>query len=493
MPLSSGRLSYEELLKRLSGLEKTMEQQAARILELETLLASKDMRIAELEAELAKARKTSRNSSKPPSSDITRPPSDTQRPRGRRKKRTIGGQEGHPKHEPDLTLADADRIVDLRADQIRGPSPKDLVPAPDLQPKILFQYELVPQPIELTAYVAHPYRQRQTGEVHFAPFPPEVEAAGILGPRLTALAACLKGALHASYTGAQRLLGFLGISVCRATLCNKIKRVSAALGFAHGELLAALPEEERLNIDETGHKDNPFGKPADHPKHWIWVFAAAAFTVFKIFSSRSTDVLREVLGADCEALIGSDFYSAYKCFMKEAHIKVQFCWAHLIREIKFLSESPDKVTANYGGRLLKLCRLIFHLQHRRKALGEERFRRRMRRLKDIFLATGRRCAASGAQDMVERLRDYGQDYFLFLENPQVEPTNNLAEREGRHCVIDRRITQGTRGCAGQRWCERIWTALATCARQKRDAFAFLTESIRTYYAKQPQPSLLPQK
>jgi transposase len=117
----------------------------------------------------------------------------------------------------------------------------------------------------------------------------------------------------------------------------------------------------------------------------------------------------------------------------------------------------------------------------------------MRRLKDQFLATGRRCAASGAQDMVARLRDYGQDYFLFLENPQVEPTNNLAEREGRHCVIDRRITQGTRGSAGQRWCERIWTALATCARQKRDAFVFITESIRAYYAGQPQPSLLPQK
>lgn len=479
MTVSSGQPSYEELLKRLAALE--------------ILLSERDKRIAELEAELAKARKTSRNSSKPPSSDITRPPSDTRRPSGRRKKRTIGGQEGHPKHESGLTLGDADQVVDLHADRIPGPSPKDLVPAPDLQPKILFQYELVPQPIELTAYVAHPYRHRQTGEVHFAAFPPEVEAAGILGPRLTAFAACLKGALHASYTGAQRLLGFLGISVCRATLCNKIKKVSAALGFAHGELLAALPEEERLNIDETGHKDHPFGKPVDHPKHWIWVFAATAFTVFKIFSSRSTDVLREVLGADCEALIGSDFYSAYKCFMKEAHIKVQFCWAHLIREIKFLSESPDKVTANYGGRLLKLCRLIFHLQHRRKALGEEVFRRRMRRLKDIFLATGRRCQAGSARDMVARLRDYGQDYFLFLENPQVEPTNNLAEREGRHCVIDRRITQGTRGSAGQRWCERIWTALATCARQKREALAFITESIRTYYAGKPQPSLLPQK
>lgn len=484
------RPSYKDLLRRLSELEKTVAQQAARICELEGLLVLKDQQSARLEADLAKARKTSHNSSKPPSSDITKPPAHQKRNGGRPRKRSIGGQKGHPKHESGLTLADADQIVDLRAAQIRGPSPKDLVPAPDIQPKVLFQHELVAKPIELTAYVAHPYRDRQTGEIHFPAFPPAVEEAGILGPRLTAFAACLKGSLHASYTGAERLLGFLGVDVCRATLCNKIQKVAAALSFASGELLAALPQEGSLNIDETGHKDNPFDKPVGHPKHWIWVFAATAFTVFKIFGSRSTGALREVLGRNCKAIAGSDFYSAYKCFMKEASIKVQFCWAHLIRDIKFLSESADRVTANYGGRLLKLCKLIFHLQHRRRKLGEEVFRRKMRRLKDLFLATGRRCAAPGAQDMVLRLKDYGEEYFLFLENPHIEPTNNLAEREGRHCVIDRRITQGTRGSAGQRWCERIWTILATCARQKRDAFAFVVDSVRTFYAGRTQPSLL---
>jgi len=461
--------------------------------ELAALVKRLEARIAELEGQLAAAKKNSSNSSKPPSSDIAKPPADPTHSGSRRKKRNVGGQEGHPKHEADLAIDDADHVVDLRDDQIPEATSRDLVAAPDLKPKVLFQNELVERPIELTAYVAHPYRDRSTGEVFYAPFPREVEAAGILGPRLTAFAACLKGGIHASYTGAEKVLGFLGADVCRSTLCNKVKKVAAALGFAYGELLCALPGEERLNIDETGHKDNPFRKPVDHPTHWIWVFAAAAFTVFKIFGSRSTDALREVLGPNCEAIVGSDFYSAYKCFMKEANIKVQFCWAHLIREIKFLAESADKVTANYGARLLTLCKLIFRLQHRRTELGEERFRRKMRRLRAKFLASGQRCSTPGARDMVKRLRDYGQEYFLFLDNPQVEPTNNLAEREARHCVIDRRITQGTRGSAGQRWCERIWTILATCARQNRDAFVFVAESIRTHYAGLPQPSLLPAK
>jgi len=459
--------------------------------ELVDLVARLEARIVELEGQLAAAKKNSRNSSKPPSSDITQPPAKPKGKGGKDQKRRIGGQEGHAKHESGLTTDDADQVVELRADQIHDNPSLDLVPAPDVEPKVLFQYELVEKPVELTAYVSHAYRDRKTGEILHAPFPREREAAGILGPRLTAFAACLKGGVHASYTGTRKMLGFLGADVCRATVCKKIMKVSAALGFAHGELLDILPEQERLNIDETGHKDNPFGKPADHKKHWIWVFAAAAFTVFKIFGSRSTDALREVLGKDCAALIGSDFYSAYKCFMKEASVKVQFCWAHLIRDIKFLSESTDKITANYGDRLLELCRLIFHLQHHRAELGEDKFRRKMIRLKGKFLATGRGSQASGARDMVARLREYGEEYFLFLDHPQLEPTNNLAEREARHCVIDRRITQGTRGSAGQRWCERIWTVLATCARQNRDAFAFIAESIRTFYAGLPQPSLLP--
>jgi len=474
MATKGSKPTYDELLQLVAALQ-------ARI-------AEQDKHIAELEAQLAAANKNSRNSSKPPSSDITKP--KVEKPSGRRKKRQIGGQTGHPKYESSLTLDDADHVVSYHADQLPEHLGQKLVPAAGVEPRILFQHELVNKPVELTAYVSYPYIDPETDEVVFAPFAREVEAAGILGPRLTAFTACLKGGIHASYTGTEKVLGFLGVDVCRATICNKIKKVAAALGFAHGELLAALPEQDRMNVDETGHKDHPFDKPTDHKKHWIWVFAAPFFTVFKIFSTRSTDALREVLGENCAAIIGADFYSAYKCFMKEANVKVQFCWAHLIRDIKFLAESSDKVTANYGDRLLQLCRKIFQLQHRRDELGETVFLRRMERLKASFLATGRRSQASGAQDMVNRLKDYGQEYFLFLENPQIEPTNNLAEQQVRYCVIDRRITQGTRGIAGQRWCERIWSVLATCARQQRDAFAFVAESVRTFYTGQPQPSLL---
>jgi transposase len=86
--------------------------------------------------------------------------------------------------------------------------------------------------------------------------------------------------------------------------------------------------------------------------------------------------------------------------------------------------------------------------------------------------------------------DLSQDYFRFMFAEGVEPTNNHSEQQIRHCVIDRRITQGTRGVAGQRYHERMWTAIATCRKQKRNFFSFLHASINAKLQNQAAPSLL---
>jgi hypothetical protein len=46
--------------------------------------------------------------------------------------------------------------------------------------------------------------------------------------------------------------------------------------------------------------------------------------------------------------------------------------------------------------------------------------------------------------------------------PQRSEAQKLAEQAIRFLVLDRLVTQGTRSERGRRWCERIWTAIATC-------------------------------
>jgi len=86
--------------------------------------------------------------------------------------------------------------------------------------------------------------------------------------------------------------------------------------------------------------------------------------------------------------------------------------------------------------------------------------------------------------------DQSEDYFRFMFHDGVEPTNNHAEQQIRHCVIDRKITQGTRSAAGQRYHERMWTAIATCAKQSKSFFEFLFHSIDAKINRKQPPSLL---
>ncbi len=448
----------------------------ARITELET-------ENAQLRAEVARLKKNSSTSSKPPSSDIVKPPKPKP-PVGKRRKRKRGGQAGHSRHE-------------------RKPFPPEQVdrawvyewpePGAEWEPldefRTLQQVELVEKLFEVTEHRARLYRSRITGEIVAAPLPEDVRLAGLVGPRLTALLAFQKGACHMSYTSIQTFLGdVLGLPLSTGQIAKIVQKASAALGPSHAELEAALPDQEAMNIDETGHPEN--GKQL-----WTWGFhvpGSQGFTWFHIDPSRSSDVLYEFLGETFSGVIGCDYYSVYRKFLAETDAVMQFCWAHLIRDVKFLTTLTDPVTARYGQKLLSKIKSLFRLWHRRDEMAREKWERMMRRAADAVLDRAKRAPSRiEAQNMRKRFREHGAYYFTFLKVPGIEPTNNAMEQRMRFVAIDRRMTQGTRGDRGRRWCERMWTVLATCVQQGRSAFAFLHQSLLVHFKKQSPPSLLP--
>jgi hypothetical protein len=58
-------------------------------------------------------------------------------------------------------------------------------------------------------------------------------------------------------------------------------------------------------------------------------------------------------------------------------------------------------------------------------------------------------------------------------------------------VIDRYVTQGTRSQKGRDYCQRAWTAVATCAQQARSVYQFFGAAIAAAFNGTPIPSLLP--
>ena len=81
-------------------------------------------------------------------------------------------------------------------------------------------------------------------------------------------------------------------------------------------------------------------------------------------------------------------------------------------------------------------------------------------------------------------------YFLFLERDDVPPTNNGTEQSIRFVVIDRKVTQGTRSDAGMRFCERMWTVVATCKKQDKSVFEFLKAAVNSTFSETTYPQLL---
>ncbi|MCP5114802.1 MAG: IS66 family transposase [bacterium] len=439
---------------------------------------------AQLKEQLAAAHKNSSTSSKPPSSDIVNP----KKPRGKGgKKRKRGGQRGHKRHErPSFPAEMIDDILPYTLDGCPDCG-GELLFSRQAEPRVIQQAELVAKPLWITEHRALAYWCPKCRKVHYAPMPAGVEKTGLFGPKLTTLVAFMKGVCHASFSTIRKFLrDVVGIKVCRGYLAKLIRKVSTWLGPAYEELLARLPGEAFLNIDETGHKENA-------KKFWTWCFRAELYTLFRIEPTRSSQVLIDTLGEEFNGVLGCDYFGAYRKYMRKFGVLIQFCLAHLIRDVKFLTTLPDKKQQAYGKRVREALRELFAVIHRRDKLSEAGFAKKLEAARaEVFrVATTRVPQGKQARNLAKRFHKHGEAYFQFITTPGIEPTNNLAEQAIRFVVIDRRITQGTRSEVGRRWCERIWTAIATCTQQGRSVFEFLSESVQAHLCGAAPPSLLP--
>lgn len=454
-------------IQRIAELEK----QVAELLKVNTELADK----------VAKLSKNSSNSSKPPSSDIVKPPRKTEN----NSPRKIGAQPGHTKNErPPFAMDEIDNFYTHPLDAC--PDCGGILKLVKDTSRVVQQVEVVKKPITIEQHTSLCYWCEHCQKFHYAPMPANIEKGQLAGPYLTAIVAYMKGGCHCSFSTIRKFLhDVIGVTISRGQLSKIVQKASNAFEHAYNELLANLPNQAKLNVDETGHKEN-----AD--RFWTWCFRADTYTIFRIADTRGSRALIDILGKDFAGVIGCDYFWAYRKYMKDCNILVQFCLAHLIRDLKYLTELADKATAAYGQRLLDAMRAMFSIFHKAQELPEIAFAQAMDQNRKIFLelALDDVPQSREAQNLANRFRTHGDAYFRFITTPGIEPTNNLAEQAIRFVVIDRYITHGTRSPKGREWCERIWTVMATCASQGQSAFDFISRSIQAHFSNQPPPSLL---
>ncbi len=468
--------------------QQTPKSVRSLLVTLWTTIAQLHDQIATLRAEVAALReqvgKTSRNSSRPPSSDPPSVEKGTKKRRGPRRK--PGGQPGHEGHgRALLAVEQVDEVVPVKPLVCRGCG--QALSGEDAHPLRHQVTEIPPVQAHVTEYQLHTLCCAQCHTVTEAELP-EGAPRGAFGPRVQALTGLLSGGYRLSKRKVQSLLwdGF-GVEVSLGSVSQLEQAASQAVATPVDEAHAYIQQQEAVNMDETSWSEGPH-------KAWLWTVVSTWVTVFVIRWSRGGKVVRELLGEDFEGMVGSDRWSSYSFLPLDRR---QLCWSHLKREFQAFVDRGGE-SARVGQLLLKEVDLMFTWWHRVRdgTLKRSSFQTYMVDLKGrvhLWLWSGQYGAHAETAATCRELLKVESALWTFVYKEGVEPTNNAAEQAVRHGVLWRKSSFGTQSATGSRFAERMMTVIASLRQQQRNVLDYLTQACQATLLGQTPPSLLPKK
>jgi transposase len=296
--------------------------------ELEELVAAQAQRIAELEAIVAELRarldQSSRNSSKPPSSDgYAKEPAEKNKKRSlrRRSGRKPGGQHGHKGHRLERR-EDPDRTV-LHAVEVCECCGRDLSGEPIVESQCRQVFDLPEMPsLECVEHWIHK-RRCECGHLTSSGFPAEATAPTCYGPRIRALGIYLVSYQHIPYERAAEILtDWAGAPISVATLQAFVAEGAEGLEGFLAEIRSQLAGAEVAHFDETGGRiDGRLG--------WIHSASTQTLTLLTAHRKRGVEAMLDagVLGA-FHGIAVHDGWAPYRHFEDALHA---LCGAHHLR------------------------------------------------------------------------------------------------------------------------------------------------------------------
>ena len=211
---------------------------------------------------------------------------------------------------------------------------------------------------------------------------------------------------------------------------------------------------------------------------------------FKLHSNRSRQVFELLAGKEVNTLAAvTDRYSVYNTIGK-LH---QYCLAHIIRDFRRFAErdSPDgeigEALANEFGHVCGIHRDYregrITLKQRNMQIGHRK------RKVGFWLDEGFANGDDKLSGLCKSMLDTFDKLWIFTKVPEMEPTNNLAERDLRKLVIWRKKSYGTRSDRGQRLVERITSVAQTAKRHGVNTLRFIQDSLVNFFAGKPAPNI----
>jgi transposase len=482
-----------------------------RVAALEAALAGRDARLAELAASNAELvasnaeltakvealtkqvevltellNRNSKNSHLPPSSDG--PGAGSREGRAARNKRKAerrrGGQKGHRGSHRELLPADrVHSFVDLFPEACLGCA-RSLPRLPDAAACRYQQLELRDHRPHLTEWRRHEVQCKSCGASTRAAYHSAKIPSSAFGPCLTATVALLTGAYHLSRRKTQKLLSELfGIAVSLGAISAMEQRASKALASAHDEALREVQYAGVKHADATTW--TRAGKLMS-----LWTMASEAVTVYRIFADGCRETILPMFGPRLGFLV-SDRATVFGFWAMPLR---QVCHAHLLRKYVAFYEREGPA-GSIGHELLELTSLLFEYWHGFKQghLTRQELQFWMRPVQRDIERTLERGAAADIERMSGSCVDilaHREALWTFVEHDGLEPTNNHAELELRDFVLWRKRSFGSQSERGERFAERVMTAVRTARKQGKGVLDFLVCTVRAHVSGAQLPRLL---
>jgi transposase len=237
---------------------------------------------------------------------------------------------------------------------------------------------------------------------------------------------------------------------------------------------AALCETVRTSPvavpDETGWKVRGL-------LHWLWVFATATTTVYRIRRGRGFRDAASVLGADFAGGLGRDGWAPYRQFTEAFH---QTCLGHLLRRCRTLQD--DHPRARFPARIAGILQHALAVRDRRaagtiSAHGVDVARGHLfNQVLDLLDDPG---TIEDVQRFARHLTVELPALFSFLVDPDLDATNWRAEQAIRPAVITRKVCGGGNRSRRGADTQQILASIIRTAHQRRlDPTDVLTTLLR---------------
>jgi transposase len=465
----------------LDGDRETAVALLLRVGELVEANQRLEARVAELERRL---KRSSRNSSLPPSQDPPSVPPRSRRPASGRKR---GGQPGHEgRYRRLLPPEQMEEIVEHWPERCRSCAhtfaERELVDAST--PWRHQVAELPPIAVRVTEHRLHGVCCPACATTTRAELPRELPRSAF-GPRLQAAVVTLAVRNRVSRRETIELAHELfGVEISTGSVDGIVHHAGEALAAPHTRLEQELKSAPVVDIDEAGWKTAGANRT-------LWGALSGRAAVFRIAAGRHGFEARTLLGERFAGIVCSDRWRGYDYLDPSQR---QLCWAHLLRDFTAHSDGMAQQQA-FGQAGLAIARDLFAAWDSYQADGDRaRLQAQLAPLQDQLRALLEHAARKSPRTKYHRvfarnLLKRWPALWTFTHTDGVEPTNNHAERGLRGAVIYRKLSLGSQSEQGERTIERLLSASVTCRLQRRSLFAYLTHVLTARIRGDPIPAL----